>query len=103
MRTKKKALNWIRHVCNSLLKCQNDDEAIKYKDTWLKLANNNPLKCKLYSNLVFINDSYDVNNGLEAITIYFKGEWTPYNITLQRLKEVFIPLILKGLRKKKWE
>ena len=97
--TKKKALNWVRHICNSLLKCKTDDEAMKYKDEWLRLTNNNKLKIKLYGHLVFINDEYDVNNGLEAINIYFKGEWSPFDITLQRLKEVFIPSILKGLSK----
>ncbi|MBR4485830.1 hypothetical protein IKS57_00395 [bacterium] len=56
------------------MKCKTDDEAMKYKDEWLRLANNNKIKRKLYGNLVFINGSFDVNNGLEAISIYFKGE-----------------------------
>lgn len=99
----KKAINWIKSICNRLLKCKSDNEAMNYKNEWFRLANNQKVKEKLYGNLVFINNSYDVNNGLEALNIYFKGEWSPFNITLQRLQEFFIPAILKGLKKNEKE
>ena len=65
----------------------------------IRLIKNDKTISKLYNNQSYINNSYDVNNGLAALDIYFKGEWSPFNITLQRLQEFFIPAILKGLKK----
>lgn len=95
----KEVFSWIRRICNLLLKCKSDNEAMQYKEEWFRFAKNDKVRSRLYGNLVFINNSYDVNNGLEALNIYFKGEWSPFNITLQRLQEFFIPAILKGLKK----
>ena len=106
--TQKKMFNWIRHICNSLLKCKNDEEAMKYKDEFNKLADNKKGKEKVYGKNPFIANSYDVNNGLEALNLYFNHKEelfvkVGYNINLLRLQTEFIPKLLKGLNHGKEE
>ena len=94
-----KAINYVKSRCHKLLKCKNDNEAMQYKEEWFRLITKEKTIPKLYNNQPYINNCWDVNNGLAALDIYFKGEWSPFNITLQRLQEFFIPGILQGLKK----
>lgn len=92
----KKTINWIKHICNSLLKCKNDEQAMQYKEEFNKLVANPKIKEKWY----------DILN-LKVIDLYMNFKDNHFilsinnSISLNLLQTYYIPDILKGLKNEK--